>query len=52
LTAVSRAEEYGLFDLDRLERMVLQQIATDYFVLSVEEMEARERRADEEDGDE
>lgn len=33
LTAVSRAAEYGLFDLDRLERMVLKQIATDYFVL-------------------
>lgn len=33
LTAISRAEQYGLFDLDRLERMVLKQIATDYFVL-------------------
>ena len=52
LTALRRAEEYGLFDLDRLERMVLQQIATDYFVLSVEEMEDREQRADEDDGDE
>jgi hypothetical protein len=37
LTALSRAEEYGLFDLDRLERMVLKQIATDYFVLPLEE---------------
>jgi transposase len=37
LTAVSRAEQYGLFDLDRLERMVLKQIATVYFVLPVEE---------------
>ena len=37
LTAVSRAEQYGLFDLDRLERMVLKQIATDYFVLPLEE---------------
>jgi len=52
LSAVARAEEYGLFDLDRLERMVLQQIATDYFVLSVEEMEDREQGADEDDGDE
>jgi transposase len=42
LAALSRAEQYGLFDLDRLERMVLKQIATDYFVLPVEE----------EDGDE
>ncbi len=37
LTAVSRATEYGLFDLDRLERMVLKQIATDYFVLPTED---------------
>jgi len=37
LTAVSWAEVYGLFDLDRLERMVLKQIATDYFVLPLEE---------------
>jgi len=35
LTAVGRAAEYGLFDLDRLERMVLKQIATDYFVLPI-----------------
>jgi hypothetical protein len=35
LAAASRAAEYGLFDLDRLERMVLKQIATDYFVLPV-----------------
>jgi len=46
LTAVRRAERYGLFDLDRLERMVLKQIATDYFVLPVEESD------DEESGDE
>jgi transposase len=37
LTAVSRAEQYGLFDLDRLERMVLKQIATDYFILPIED---------------
>jgi hypothetical protein len=37
LTAVSRAEQYGLFDLDRLERMVLKQIATDYFLLEAED---------------
>lgn len=37
LTAVSRAEQYGLFDLDRLERLVLKQIATDYFVLPLED---------------
>jgi len=33
LVAVQRAERYGLFDLDRLERMVLKEIADDYFVL-------------------
>jgi hypothetical protein len=37
LTAVGRAEHYGLFDLDRLERMALKQIATDYFVLPVQD---------------
>ena len=52
LTAVSRAEEYGLFDLDRLERMVLKQIATDYFVLPVEEEDDQGKRDDEEKGDE
>lgn len=36
LEAVKSAEQYGLFDLDRLERMVLRQIAHDYFVLPVE----------------
>jgi transposase len=33
LVAVRSALQYGLFDLDRLERMVLKQIASDYFVL-------------------
>lgn len=33
LVAVSTALEYGLFDLDRLDRMVLRHIARDYFVL-------------------
>jgi transposase len=37
LTAVNRAERYGLFDLDRLERLVLKQIATEYFVLPASE---------------
>jgi len=45
LTTVRRAEQYGLFDLDRIERMVLQQIAHDYFVLPVE-------RDDKDDDDE
>ena len=33
LAAVGTALEFGLFDLDRLDRMVLQHIAKDYFVL-------------------
>jgi hypothetical protein len=35
LAAVGEAERFGLFDLERLERMVLKQIATDYFILPV-----------------
>jgi len=45
LSAVNRAAEYGLFDLDRLERMVLRQIATDYFVLPTED---KDREPDDE----
>lgn len=33
LAAVEAAADYGLYDLDRLERMVLQRIAHDYFVV-------------------
>ena len=32
--ALALAEQYQLFDLDRLERMVLKQIAREYFVLT------------------
>jgi hypothetical protein len=45
LAAVRQAEPYGLFDLDRLERMVLKEIAHEYFVLPVD-------RDDEDDGHE
>ena len=31
LAAVAEAERYRLLDLDRLEKMVLRQIADDYF---------------------
>jgi transposase len=34
LRALALAEQYQLFDLDRLERMVLKQIAREYFVLA------------------
>ena len=36
LTAVEKAGQYGLFDLQRLERMVLREIAHEYFVLPLE----------------
>jgi len=35
LTALAEAERYRLFDLDRLETMVLRQIADEYFVLTL-----------------
>jgi hypothetical protein len=34
LAAVALAEQYRLFDLDRLEKMVLREIAHDYFVIA------------------
>lgn len=42
LTALAIAEEYRLFDLDRLERMVLKRIAQDFFVLPPEALEPPE----------
>jgi hypothetical protein len=36
LAAVAEAESYRLFDLDRLEKMVLRRIADDYFPLDLE----------------
>jgi hypothetical protein len=33
LAAVREASRYGLYDLDRLERMVLRRVARDYFLL-------------------
>jgi len=37
LAAVQEASRYGLYDLDRLERMILRRIARDYFLLGEEE---------------
>ena len=34
LAAVAEAARYGLYDLDRVERMVLRQVAQDYFLLN------------------
>ena len=36
LAAVSQAARYGLYDLDRLERMILRRIAREYFLLEDE----------------
>ena len=36
LAAVALAEQYRLFNLDRLEKMVLRQIAHDFFVLALD----------------
>jgi len=44
LAAVQEAAHYGLYDVDRLERMVLRTIAGDYF--------ARPAQSDEPDDDE
>jgi hypothetical protein len=33
LAAVQEAAQYGLYDLDRLERMILRRVAQDYFLL-------------------
>jgi len=41
LQAVTLATHYGLFDLDRLERLTLRVIAKDYFVLVDDEREPR-----------
>ena len=34
LGAVAEAARYGLYDLDRLERMILRRVARDYFLIS------------------
>lgn len=36
LAAVAEAARYGLYDLDRVERMILRQVARDYFLLNNE----------------
>lgn len=38
--AVRTAAHYGLYDLDRLERMILRQVATDFFVLPADRDDA------------
>ena len=53
LPVVRTAEQYGLYDLDRLERMVLRQIARDYFILPEDpDPDDEPEPIDEEDEDE
>jgi transposase len=42
LAALKLAEQYRLFDLERLERMILKQIAHDYFVLPLKDLESQD----------
>jgi hypothetical protein len=39
LAAVGEAARYGLYGLDRLERMILRRVARDYFLLTETEPE-------------
>lgn len=47
LGAVASAFHYGLFDLDRLERMVLRNIATEYFVVPADRKTPEDEEPDE-----
>jgi transposase len=40
LAAVAEAARYGLYDLDRVERMILQRVAHDYFLVETEPEDA------------
>ena len=42
LAAVREASRYGLYDLDRLERMILRRVARDYFLLRETEPEGHD----------
>jgi hypothetical protein len=42
LAAVAEAARYGLYDLDRLERMILRRVARDYFLIAEKEPEGND----------
>src|ERR1035438_5634232 len=44
LAAVREAAQYGLYDLDRLERMILRRVAHDYFLLLDTDSDRSEER--------
>lgn len=47
LKAINEAAHYGLYDVDRLERMVLRNIAADYFVVPLNKPPRTEEGGDE-----
>src|ERR1035438_6696784 len=44
LAAVQEAARYGLYDLDRLERMILRRVSRDYFLIGEKEPEGNDCR--------
>ncbi|MCW5807501.1 MAG: transposase [Deltaproteobacteria bacterium] len=47
VTAIESAMHYGLYDLDRLERMILRNVATAYFIVPVDRNDPTAEVADE-----
>ena len=45
--AIETAEHYGLYDLDRVERMILKNVATAYFVLPADREDPDQKPSDE-----
>lgn len=39
LAAIDEAAHYGLYDLDRVERMILQRAARDFFRIDIDDQE-------------
>jgi hypothetical protein len=35
ITAIEEAARYGLYNMDRLERMILRRLARDFFLLQI-----------------
>jgi hypothetical protein len=47
VAAIDAAMHYGLYDLDRLERMILRNVATAYFVVPVDRDDSEPEPTDE-----
>jgi len=52
VAAVRTAQHYGLYDLERLERLILRQIGSEYFVLPTDEVAPQPSGTKREDDDE